>query len=113
MYRRDPRRPAGMVGIRMARRCWSVIGIEPAVFRDTRGAARDSEGRARDERQSRHLLDLLLAALAGRDTQLQNLAAGELALESEHGEGLRPRDRAIIEKSARNVRVFPICARCC
>ncbi len=105
MYRRDPRRPVGMVANPDGATVLVSPGIEPALFRDTPAVrAILKAGRSEHGRESRKLLDLLMGALAGDDPQLQNLAAGELAYEPELGEELNDADRAAIEKTVRNVK---------
>ena len=105
MFRRDPRKAVGLVPNPDGAVILESPGIEPALFRDTPATrAILKAGKSEHGRESRHLLDLLLAALAGDDPQLQNLAAGELAYEPELGEELRDADRALIEKTVRNVK---------
>ena len=105
MFHRDPRRPVGMAPNLDGATVLVSPGIEPAVFRDTPSVrAILKAGRTEHGRESRKLLDLLLAALAGDDPQLQNLAAGELAYEPELGDELKDADRAAIEKTVRNVK---------
>jgi hypothetical protein len=103
MYRRDPRNPVAMAVNPDGATALVSPGIEPAVFRDTpQLRAILKAGRSEEGRESRRLLDLLLAALAGADAQLANLAAGELVYEPELPERLRDADRAVIEKTVRD-----------
>ena len=105
MFRRDPRRAVGLIPNPDGAVVIDSPGIEPALFRDTPATrAILKAGRSEHGRESRRLLDLLLAALAGDDPQLQNLAAGELAYEPELGERLRDADRAAIAKTVGNVK---------
>jgi hypothetical protein len=103
MFRRDPRKALGMVPNKEGAVAMVSPGIEPAVFRDTPAIrAILKAGRNEHGRESRKLAELLLAALPGDDTQIQNLAAGELAYEPELGERLNDADRAVIEKTVRD-----------
>ena len=103
MYRRDPRKPVGTVPNPEGAVVLASTGIEPALFRDTpQIRAILKLGRSERGRESRRLLDLLLVALASPDPQLQDLAAGEIALEPELAERLRNADRALLEKTARD-----------
>lgn len=107
MFRRDPRGPVGLVANPDGAVALVSTGIEPAVFRDTREirAILDA-GRSEHGRESRRLLKLLLAALEGPDPQLQNLAAGEIALEPELAGRLDDPDRAILDAAVRNPKTF-------
>ena len=105
----DPRRPTRLTINPDGGVLLTSIGLDPALFRDSRevrailNAGRDERGRA-----SQHLFDLLLKALAGPDAALQNLAAGQIALDPEIGERLREDGgRAIVEKSVRNPHTPP------
>jgi len=103
MFRRDPRKAVGMVMNPDGAVVLSSTGIEPALFRDTPTTrAFLKAGRSEHGRESRKLLDLVLKALGGDDAQLANLAAGEISLEPELGERLNDKDRAAIEKVARD-----------
>jgi hypothetical protein len=102
-YQRDPRKPIGMVGNPGGAVVLASTGIDPALFSDTpQTRAILKAGRSERGRESRRTLDLLLAALAGSDPQLQNLAAGEIALEPEIGEHLGDADRSLLEKTVRD-----------
>ena len=104
-YRRDPRKPVGMVGNTGGATVLASTGIDPALFSDTRQTrAILKAGNSERGRESRRMLDLLLAALAGADPQLQNLAAGEIALQPEIGEHLRDSDRSALEKIVRDTK---------
>lgn len=106
MFRRDPRGPVGLVANPDGAVVLVSPGIEPALFSDTPALrAILKAGRNEHGRESRRLLDLLLAALPGADAQLQNLAAGEFAFEPELVQRLRDGDRAIIEKTVRDPHV--------
>lgn len=103
MYRRDPRNPVVMAANPDGATALVSPGIEPAVFRDTPEIrAILKAGRTEHGRESRRLLDLLIAALSSPDPQLQNLAGGEVAFEPELGEELTDRDRAALEKAVRD-----------
>src|SRR5262249_17712700 len=79
MFVRDPRKAVGQMVSRDGARVLNSPGLEPALFRDTQATrAILKAGRSEHGRESRKLLDLLLAALPGPDRALQNLAAGEL-----------------------------------
>ena len=105
LFRRDPRKAAGMVPNKEGAVAIVSPGIEPAVFRDTPAIrAILKAGKSEHGRESRKLADLLLAALAGDDPGLEYLAAGELAYEPELGERLNDADRAALEKSVRDVK---------
>jgi hypothetical protein len=105
LFRRDPRQPTRLSANPDGAVVLVSPGIEPALFRDTPTIrAILKAGSTEHGRESRRLLDLLLAALNGDDAQLQNLAAGELAYEPDLGEKLRDADRAAIEKTVRNVK---------
>jgi hypothetical protein len=103
--RRDPRNPGRMAPNPDGAVVLVRPGIEPALFRDTKAIrAILKTGRSEHGRESRKLIDLLVAALAGDDPQLKNLAAGEFAYEPELGERLKDADRAAIERAVRNVK---------
>ena len=84
------------------------LGLEPALFRDTPviRAILDA-GRSEHGRESRHFFDLIMQALSGDDPQLQNLAAGEIALDRELIERVRKDGRAAVEQSARDPKTSP------
>jgi hypothetical protein len=105
LFRRDPRDPTRLAPNREGAVVLVSPGIEPALFRDTPAIrAILKAGSTEHGRESRRLLDLLLTALNGDDAQLQNLAAGELAYEPDLGERMRDADRAVVEKTVRNVK---------
>lgn len=82
------------------------IGLEPALFRDTPAVrALLKAGRSEHGRESSRFRKLLLEALAGNDPQLQNLAAGEIALNAEIRE--RIEDKSVIERVARDPHARP------
>jgi hypothetical protein len=85
------------------------IGLDPALFRDT-PATREilKAGRSEHGRESRRFFELLMKALASDDHSLQNLAAGEIALEPEIGERLRESGHAVVEQVARNTKTSPL-----
>jgi len=107
--RPDPRRPTSLVVNPDGAALIASIGLEPALFRDTPEArAILAAGRSEHGRESRHLFDLLLKALAGKDRALQVLAAGEFAQEPEFGERLREDGgQAAIEKAVRDAATSP------
>ena len=77
----------------------SSTGVEPALFRDSPSlrrllAASDTE----QERDSRRLLRLLLKSLQGKDTQLQYLAAAQIALDADLGALLSDRDKTALRR---------------
>jgi hypothetical protein len=105
LFRRDPRKPVGMVPNKEGAIAIVSPGIEPAVFRDTPAIrALLKAGRSEHGRESRKLADLVLNALSGEDEPLRYLAAGELAYEPELGERLTEADRARIEAVARDAK---------
>jgi hypothetical protein len=105
MYRRDPRKAVGVIANPDGAVVLDNPGIEPALFRDTPAVrAILKTGKSEHGRESRKLVDLLIAALDDADPQLRNLAAGEFAYEPELVERLKDADRAAIEKSVRNVK---------
>jgi len=105
MFRRDPRKAVGMVANKEGAVAIVTPGIEPAVFGDTPAIrAILKAGRSEHGRESKKLLELLLAALRSEDSQLRYLAAGELAYEPELGERLGDADRAGIEKTVRDTK---------
>ncbi len=85
------------------------IGLEPALFTDTR-ATREllRLGSTKAGRESRRFTDRLLRALDGRETALRILAAGEIALDPDARERLGGSDRVI--RIARDART-PVAAR--
>jgi hypothetical protein len=106
--RADPRNPTRTVANPDGPVLLTSIGLDPALFNDTPEArAILKAGRSEHGRESRHLFELLMKALAGSDRPLQNLVAGEIALEPEIGERLRDKDRAVIEKVARDPHAPP------
>jgi hypothetical protein len=108
IYRRDPRKPVGLVANPDGAIVLDNPGIEPAVFRDTPAIrAILKTGKSEHGRESRKLVDLLVKALDDPDPQLRNFAAGEFAYEPELVERLKDADRAAIEKSVRNVKNAP------
>ena len=103
MFRRDPRRPVGMVPNPDGAIVLVSPGIEPALFHDTPATrAILKAGRSEHGRESKGLRDLLISALSGPDSDLQYLAAGEFSYEPELGETLRDADRAVLEKTVRD-----------
>ncbi|MGH8091680.1 MAG: hypothetical protein ACREO6_09535 [Rudaea sp.] len=79
------------------------LGLEPALFHDTPAirAILDA-GRSEHGRESRRFYDLIMQALGGGDPQLQNLAAGEIALDRELFERVRKDGLAGVEQAARD-----------
>lgn len=81
------------------------VGLEPALFRDTPAVrALLKAGRSESGRESGRFRALLLQALAGDDPQLQNLAAGEIALSAEIRSRIGDRDKGLVERAARDPR---------
>lgn len=105
---KDPRDPLRRIANPDGAQLIVSIGLDPALFRDTPevrailSAARTERGR-----ESRRLFDLLMKALAGRDRALQNLAAGQIALDAELGERLREHGRETVERAARSADTSP------
>jgi hypothetical protein len=106
--RADPRNPTRIVANPDGAVLITSIGLDPALFKDT-PATREilKAGRSEHGRESRRFFDLLMKGLAGADRSLQNLAAGEIALEPEIGERLRDNGRAIVERVGRDVDTSP------
>lgn len=102
MYRSD-RRLGTLVANPAGPTVLVSLGLEPALFRDT-PAVRTllKAGRSERGRESRRFRKLLMQALAGDDAQLQNLAAGEIALDPEVREQLRSADQPLVERVARD-----------
>jgi hypothetical protein len=109
LLRPDPRNPSRAMLNPAGAIILSSIGLEPALFRDTPQArALLAAGSSEHGRESRRLFDLLLKALAGSDTALRTLAAGEFAQDLELGERLREgHGRDVIEKVARDPQAPP------
>lgn len=79
------------------------LGLEPALFRDAPAVrAILAAGRSEHGRESRRFYDLIMQALGGGDPQLQNLAAGEIALDHELFERVRKGGLADVERAARD-----------
>lgn len=79
------------------------LGLEPALFRDAPAVrAILDAGRSEHGRESRRFHDLIMQALGGGDPQLQNLAAGEIALDRELFERVRKDGLADVERAARD-----------
>ncbi|MGB0132701.1 hypothetical protein [Dokdonella sp.] len=96
---RDKRAPGGVVLNKKGSTIIRSLGIEPAMFRDSRALlkildAADTEAK----RDSRSLLNLMLKTLKGDDAQLRNLAAAQIALDADLGKLLNEKDRALIRK---------------
>ena len=85
------------------------LGLEPALFRDAPAirAILDA-GRSERGRESRRFYDLIMQALGGSDPQLQNLAAGEIALDRELFERVRKDGLAAVEQAARDPKTSPL-----
>lgn len=105
MYRPD-RQASALVANREGATLLVSMGLEPALFRDT-PATRTllKVGRSEFGRESRRFRDLIMQALAGSDPQLQNLAAGEIALAPDVRAHLR--DTAMVERVVRNAQTRP------
>ncbi len=103
MWHPDPLAPGGAATNREGAVLLSSTGIEPALFRDTPELRAILDiGRDEHGRESRELERRLVAALSGTDPQLQNLAAGEIALDRDLGERLTGKDRTAIAKFVRD-----------
>lgn len=105
---KDPRDPLRRIAREDGAELIVSVGLEPALFRDTPDTrALLSAGRSERGRESRRTFDLLLKALAGDDPALQNLAAGQIALDAELGEHLREHGRDTVERAARDAKMPP------
>lgn len=104
--RPDPRHPDKTVINPQGAIVLTSIGLDPALFRDTAQVREILEaGRSERGRESEHLVDLLMKALADGDASLQNLAAGEIVLEAQIGKRLHKDGRSeVIENVARDPR---------
>jgi hypothetical protein len=79
------------------------LGLEPALFRDAPAVrAILDAGRSEHGRESRRFYDLIMQALGGGDPQLQNLAAGEIALDRELFGRVSKDGLADVERTARD-----------
>lgn len=106
--RKDPRDPLHRIADPDGPQLIVSIGLDPALFPDTREArAIFAAARTRRGRESRELFDRLMRALAGQDRALQDLVAGQISLDAEVGERLRERDAATVEKVAREAQTPP------
>lgn len=84
------------------------IGLEPALFRDAPPIRSILDaGRSEHGRESRRFYDLIMQALGGGDPQLQNLAAGEIALDRELFGRVRTDGLAAVEQAARDPKTSP------
>lgn len=94
MLRPDPRHPTRLAINPEGAIALNAPGLDPAVFSDTPSVrAILKAGSSEHGRESRKLLDLLLAALGGSDPQMQALAAGQLSYGHDIDEKLRDADR--------------------
>lgn len=108
MVHRDKRLPGKKAGNVEGATLLSSTGLEPALFADTpalRGILH--AGHTLEGRQSRAMLDLLLAALAGEDAALRDLAAAQIAMEPRIARHLRRADRALLEQAVRDGKLAP------
>lgn len=101
LIKRDKRAPGGVILDKKSSMIISSLGVEPALFRDSRHLraildAADTEAK----RDSRSLLDLMLKTLKRDDTQLRNLAAAQIALDADLGKLLTDKDRVFVGKVA-------------
>lgn len=105
---RDKRLPGMKAGNVEGGVLLSSTGLEPALFADT-PALREilRTGHSVAGRQSRAMLDLLLAALAGEDPALRDLAAAQIAMEPRIGKHLRRADRSALEHAVRDGTLAP------
>ena len=108
MLRPDPRHPMRLAVNPDGAIALDSPGMDPAVFSDTPGVrAILKAGSSEHGRESRKLLDLLLAALGGRDAEMQALAAGQLSYGREIDEKLRDADRDRIRDVASDAKTPP------
>lgn len=99
LFKRDKRAPGGMVLNSKGAMIISSLGLEPALFEDSRALRTILDSSDTEEkRDSRALLDLMLKTLKGSDPQLRNLAAAQIALDADLGKLLGDKDRALIRK---------------
>jgi hypothetical protein len=101
--KKDPRDPLRRIQNPDGPQLIVSIGLDPALFRDTpETRAVFATARSERGRESRTMFDQLMKALAGPDRALQDLAAGQVALDAELGERLREHGNAAVEKVARD-----------
>ncbi|MBO9664605.1 hypothetical protein [Dokdonella sp.] len=106
--RKDPRDPLHRAQNPDGPQMLVSIGLDPALFRDTpQVRALLATARSERGRESRKMFDQLMQALAGPDRALQDLAAGQIALDAELGERLREHGHATVEKVARDAGTPP------
>lgn len=105
---RDKRLPGKKGGNVEGATLLSSTGLEPALFADT-PALREilRVGHTVAGRQSRAMLDLLLAALAGEDAALRDLAAAQIAMDPRIARHLERSDRVVLERSVRDGKLAP------
>lgn len=100
---KDPRDPLHRIQNPDGPQLIVSIGLDPALFRDTpQTRAILATARSERGRESRKMFDQLMKALGGTDRALQDLAAGQIALDAELGERLREHGHAAVEKAARD-----------
>ncbi|MEZ5460773.1 hypothetical protein [Dokdonella sp.] len=103
LIERDKRAPAGVVLNKKGATIITSLGLEPAMFRDTRDLRKILDASNTEEkRDSRALLDLLLKTLKRDDIQLRSLAAAQIALDADLGKLLDDKDRQQIRSVAAN-----------
>jgi hypothetical protein len=103
LFIEDPRRPGKLIGKREGATMLVSPGVEPALFADTPEVRKLLEaGRNEHSRESRSMLNLLVATLKSKNSGLQNLAANQLALAPELRAKLRSDDRRAIEAFVRD-----------
>jgi len=108
LARADVRNPTRTVADPAGPMLVTSIGLDPALFSDTAEVrALLKTGRSEHGRESRRFFDMLMKALASPDEAMQNLAAGEIALDPEVGERLREEQPATLEKVARDPKTPP------
>ncbi len=108
MTHRDKRAPAGVALNRDGAILISSSGIEPALFADTTALRKILKVAASEEgREGRHLLDLLLKALDGKDSGLRALAAAQIAIDSSLSKKLNASDRKIVGRVTRDEHTEP------
>ncbi|MGA9422322.1 MAG: hypothetical protein WBW61_08150 [Rhodanobacteraceae bacterium] len=108
LYRQDSLRPDRAIYHQDGAVMLVEPGLEPALLHDDR-ATRSilSEAREEEAGQSGRLLRLLIAALHGGDPALQNLAANQIALDTDLADELTRPDRKVIQHLVANRRALP------
>lgn len=106
--KKDPRDPLRRIADPNGPQLLVSIGLDPALFHDTPDTrAILASARSERGRESRKTFDLLMKALVGDDPALQNLAAGQIALDAELGERLREHGQETVERATRDPKTSP------